>query len=189
MLARKICFGIGITLIANSVSAVGQDQNTEILAVMNRLVLEEVHELREKNRKVRQDPFSLTKSKTVQKDLDLIADQISQLELIETEFERNKKRLRDEFSKYQRHVAENGPPSNKEYGEYLKSSRAKKEVLAGQMRERKKEVLLPHQIKRLNQIAMQVHVRDAGEGTAIVHPDSAKLLGITNEQKLSLIHI
>ncbi|MEM9410944.1 MAG: hypothetical protein AAGA30_07510 [Planctomycetota bacterium] len=155
-----------------------------MIDAVNGLVQEALKERREQNRKARQDPFSLTRSRTVQTDLELVDDQISQLELIQKEFDLEQKILGDKFLEHLRLLEQTGKTLNEEF---LESFKAKKMALIEQTGMRKKKVLLPHQVERLNQIATQIHIRDAGEGAAILHPDSAKFLGINDEQKARIL--
>ena len=61
--------------------------------------------------------------------------------------------------------------------------REKRLALNNEREAKFEEVLLPHQMKRLQEIITQIHVQNAGEAGALIHADYGELLGITSEQR------
>ena len=173
----KFVFALFILL---SVSpAVGQLEDA-----MNKLVKKSLRDRRERDDKSRLSPLSLTKSRLVRADLELVNDQASRLANIQQDFDRERKLLGESFLATLRSFEETGRQLD---DETLSEANRKVQDLKKKTEKQKKEVLLPHQIERLEQIAAQVHIRDAGYGAAIVHPKTAKLLGISDVQKSRII--
>ncbi len=105
----------------------------------------------------------------VQKDLELDQDQITELRKIQDNYQ---KQIRDEIKKAQK---------NKSY-----NSKKWNEISQRLTKERKSAigaVLLPHQSKRLKQIAAQMELKNRGDLNALIGSNLASELGIDDEQK------
>ncbi len=119
------------------------------------------------------DPMSLLNDASVQKDLELVDDQVGQLREMQNEFAREMKEQIGDFSK-----GEINPDRFKNVGELVKRIRE-------QQKSRMEQMLLPHQLERLKQVALQKHMEAAGTAGAL-GGKIAEELGITDEQKVQL---
>ena len=116
------------------------------------------------------DPMSLLSDASVQKDLELVDDQVGQLREMQREFAREMKEQIGDFSK-----GEINPERFKNVGELVKRIREQQKI-------RMEQMLLPHQLERLKQVALQKHMEVAGTAGAL-GGKIAEELGITEEQK------
>ncbi len=117
------------------------------------------------------DPFSLLSDPSVQKDLELVGDQLDQVRSLQNDFAAKLKEKLGDLSK-----GGINPGRFDGIGELVKQSREDQKV-------RMKELLLPHQIDRLKQVALQKHMNSAGTAGALTDSSVAEALGISDEQK------
>jgi hypothetical protein len=116
------------------------------------------------------DPWSMLNNPSVQKDLELVGDQLKQVQDLQSEFaQQMKEQIGD--------IKQGGlsPDRFKGLPELMKKLRE-------QQRERMQSVLLPHQIDRLKQVAFQTHLKQAGAEGALSNEKVKEELGITDEQ-------
>jgi Spy/CpxP family protein refolding chaperone len=118
----------------------------------------------------------LLQEEYIQKELELVADQIEKIKTISTESQAETRKLFEGL----RDLSD-------------EERRAKFQELQGKMTEAREasakkvnEVLLPHQKTRLDQLVVQSSMRFGGLGGALSREDIAKTLNITDEQKTKL---
>ena len=116
------------------------------------------------------DPWNMLNDPSVQKDLELVGDQLNQVQELQAEFARQMKEQIGDISK-----------------EGLNKDRLKElPALLKKLRDRQKEqmesTLLPHQIARLHQVALQTHMKRSGTAGALTSDKVVEELGITSEQ-------
>lgn len=112
------------------------------------------------------DGFSLLGNPSVQKDLELLDDQIKQIREIQ----------REVGTKISQHFKK---------GASLENRRNLRETIKGLMDEQKekiKGVLLEHQQERLKQVALQMRMKTSGTANALSSDHFAETLGLTEEQ-------
>jgi|GEM_PF-6339727 len=120
------------------------------------------------------DPWSMLSMKDVQDDIELVEDQRSQLSSIRREFN---DRIQQEMK------------SMREGGFGSEQGRQMADVFKALQEEQKaavNKVLLPHQIQRLEQVALQSRMKNSGSSGLIADKKLAEELGITDEQKEKL---
>ena len=116
------------------------------------------------------DPWGMLSNPSVQKDLELVGDQLQQVQDLQAEFAQQMKDQIGDISK---------GGLNKDR---LKDLPAMMQKLRDNQRERMEGMLLPHQIARLQQVALQTHMKQAGTAGALTNSKVAEELGITSEQ-------
>lgn len=118
------------------------------------------------------EPFSLLGNPSVQKDLELVGDQLKAVQDLQSEFAKQMQSQLGDLSKG------GFDPSRfagiKELMDKLKAEQKKK----------MEKVLLPHQIDRLRQVALQTHMKQAGTAGALAAIKEE--LGMTDEQAATL---
>jgi hypothetical protein len=116
------------------------------------------------------DPLSMLSNPSVQKDLELVGDQLKQVQDLQSEFA---SQMKDQLGSL---------TSGGFSPEQLKGIPA----LIAKMKEKQKDqlesLLLPHQLERLKQVALQTHMKQAGTAGAIATDQIAGALGISSEQ-------
>lgn len=117
------------------------------------------------------DPWSMLSNPSVQKDLELVGDQLKQVEDMQSDFARQMKEQIGDLSK-----GGFSPDRFKGLGEMIKQLKAEQQ-------EKLEGLLLPHQISRLKQVALQTHMKNAGAAGALGSSQLAEELGITEEQQ------
>ena len=120
----------------------------------------DIRKSRRSREKARPDVFRIMIEKRVMQSIELLSDQIKEFRTIQKEH--SDKIMKLYSSGY---------------------SREKLKTLKSEAESQLEEMLLPHQWDRLQQIVNQIHIHRAGESAAIVHPDNAELLGISDEQR------
>ena len=120
------------------------------------------------------DPFSLLGDPSVQKDLELVGDQLDQVRSLQNDFSRQLKEKIGDLSK-----GGINPERFQGVGDLIKASREEQKV-------KMQELLLPHQIDRLKEVALQKHMNSAGTAGALSNSAVAEALGISDEQKKRL---
>jgi transcriptional regulator with XRE-family HTH domain len=116
------------------------------------------------------DPFSMLGNPSVQKDLELVGDQLKEVQDMQAAFAQEMKDQIGDLSK--------GGISKDRFKD-LPALMAK---LKAQQREKMESMLLPHQIDRLRQVALQTHMKQAGTAGALASEQVAEALGISEEQ-------
>ncbi len=114
------------------------------------------------------DPSQLIMNPQVRKDLELDDDQMKQIRDLQKDFT---KRMQDRLN------FKNGDPNQyKELGKIIQQINKEREEAMG-------AILLPHQSKRLKQIAAQMDMKNRGDANALIGKNMAEELGINDEQK------
>ena len=116
------------------------------------------------------DPWNMLSNPSVQKDLELVGDQLKQVQDLQADFAQQMKDQIGDISK---------GGLNKDR---LKDLPELMKKLRDRQREQMEGMLLPHQIARLQQVAFQTHMKQAGTAGALASDKVAEELGITNEQ-------
>ena len=116
----------------------------------------------------------LIKSKKIGLEIEMVPEQKHKLEQMVSAIEQAQEQARISLVK---------PRSQLIGSETLGSYVQEIAKLKGNLESSVTEILLPQQVERLQQIAFQIHVRNAGEGIALVHPKVVKALDISKEQK------
>ena len=116
------------------------------------------------------DPWGMLSNPSVQKDLELVGDQLKQVQDLQADFARQMKEQIGDISK---------GGLNKDR---LKDLPALMKTLRDRQREQMEGMLLPHQIARLQQVALQTHMKQAGTAGALASEKVMEALGITEEQ-------
>ena len=114
--------------------------------------------------------WDLISNPSVQADLELVDDQQEQIELLKLQMIRESKQLFNETQGAQ------------DYKQFAK----KIGVIKRQYAERLEEVLLPLQIDRMKQIALQMHLKNSGMANAISSSVVAEVLELTDQQVAKL---
>jgi hypothetical protein len=116
----------------------------------------------------------LLRQDAVRKELELLDDQVANLEKLREDI---REMMRDAINRLRegRDPDQPGPPPD---------MRQVFESVQARAQARLNEILLPHQMKRLQQLALQARLR--GGGFAMLSPDVGQQLGITDEQREQL---
>ena len=121
------------------------------------------------------DPWSMINNPSVQKDLELVGDQLKRVQEMQKEHS-------DEMRKQLGDLRKGGSID-------LGNVQNVKEIIDS-LRQRQKEelqqLLLPHQIQRLRQVALQTHMKQAGTAGALANSEVAEQLGLDEDQIKSL---
>lgn len=112
--------------------------------------------------KMRPNIFEVLTDKKVMQEIELLSDQLKGFRKLQAE----------KFAKMQ-----------DLYQGDSSELRQKLKTLESESKSRLEEILLAHQTKRLQQIVTQIHINRAGESAALVHPETAEALGISDEQR------
>lgn len=120
------------------------------------------------------NPWSMVNNPSVQKDLELVGEQLDKVKDLQ----------REHGAEMQKHIGslKNG---SLDLGnlDALKESMAR---LKTRQQEQLKKLLLPHQIERLQQIALQTHMRQSGTANALANKKVVEKLGISEDQVKNL---
>ena len=112
------------------------------------------------------DSFSMLSNPSVQKDLELVEDQIKQIQDIQREFgQRIKEQLKGGIS----------GDKAKQLGEIIRQ-------LKDEQKEQINGILLKHQQDRLQQVALQTQLKNSGTANALGSKNFADALGLTDDQ-------
>lgn len=121
------------------------------------------------------DPFSMLNNPSVQKDLELVDDQVQRIRDINAEFS---KQISEQMKSFQGEGGALDLSRAKELGEMIRK-------LKEQQKSELDNILLPHQQERLKQVSLQMQMQAMGTARTL----SSKLaeeLGISEEQKQRL---
>ena len=116
------------------------------------------------------DPFGMLGNPSVQKDLELVGDQLKEVQDMQATFAQQ---MKDQIGD----ITKGGLSQDR-----LKELPALMAKLKAQQREKMESMLLPHQIDRLRQVALQTHMKQAGTAGALASKQVAEALGISEEQ-------
>ncbi len=116
------------------------------------------------------DPFGMLGNPSVQKDLELVGDQLKEVQDMQATFAQQ---MKDQLGD----ITKGGLSKDR-----LKELPALMEKLKAQQREKMESMLLPHQVERLKQVAFQTHMKQAGTAGALASKKVAEALGISEEQ-------
>ncbi len=120
------------------------------------------------------DAFSLVNNKSVQKEIELVDEQLKQLNDIRNDFSKK-------ISAQLGDLTKGGFDASRTSG--IKELMAK---LKNQQKDQMHNILLPHQLDRLKQIALQVQMKRSGEMATLASKQIAEELGIDDKQKKHL---
>lgn len=117
------------------------------------------------------DAFTLANNEDIQKELELLDDQVEQLNAINKEFS-------EQISEELKGLREGNMnlENPRRLADLIQELEKKK-------RARMQEILLPHQFDRLQQISLQQQMKHRGEAATLMSDQIAEQLGITDEQK------
>ncbi|MDA7879969.1 hypothetical protein OAU26_00015 [Mariniblastus sp.] len=116
------------------------------------------------------DPLSMLSNPSVQKDLELVGDQLKQVQDLQAEFANQ---MKDQL----------GSLTNGGFSpEQMKGIPALIAKIKEKQKDQLESLLLPHQLERLKQVALQTHMKQAGTAGALATDQVADALGITSEQ-------
>lgn len=120
------------------------------------------------------DPFAMLSNPSVQKDIELVGDQLKKVQELQSNFAQ---RMKDEIGD----LSKGGLGADRFKGipDLMKRLREEQQT-------EMESLLLPHQIDRLKQVALQTHMKRAGAASALVSEALANELGITDAQKEKL---
>ncbi|MCP4478572.1 MAG: DUF1682 domain-containing protein [Planctomycetaceae bacterium] len=116
------------------------------------------------------DPFSMLSNPSVQKDLELVGDQLKQVQDLQAEFA---EQMQEQLGSL---------TSGGFSAEQMKGIPALIAKIKEKQKDQLKGLLLPHQLERLKQVALQTHMKQAGTAGALASDQVANALGITSEQ-------
>lgn len=118
-----------------------------------------------------QDIFSLANNLGVQKEIELVDDQMQQIRQINEDFSKK-------ISEQVKELTSGGmnPEKGKDLSKLIKE-------LNEQKKSAMESVLLPHQFDRLRQISLQQQMKYQGEASTLADEKIAEALGLTDEQK------
>ncbi|MEL7498691.1 MAG: hypothetical protein AAFN77_13875 [Planctomycetota bacterium] len=116
------------------------------------------------------NPWSMINNPSVQKDLELVGDQLDKVKELQQQHNQE----------IQKHLGDirGGSLDLKNIGG-LKESMSR---LRAEQEEQLRKLLLPHQIDRLKQIALQTHMKQSGTANALINKKVAEELDISEEQ-------
>jgi len=113
--------------------------------------------------------WDLIGNPSVQADLEMVDDQMKRVEQLRQQMVGESKQLYSEKGAH-------------DYDQFVKDIG----VVKRQYVERLEEVLLPLQIERMKQIALQIHLKRSGMANAITSPVVAEVLGLSDQQVAKL---
>ena len=117
------------------------------------------------------DPWSMINNPSVQKDLELVGDQLDKV--------RDLQKRQGEEMKEQLGMMQKGGSFDLGNVEEFKSNMQR---MREQHQSELQKLLLPHQVDRLHQIALQTHMRSAGTAGALSNSKVAEALDLSDDQ-------
>lgn len=117
------------------------------------------------------DPFSMLSMGDIQKDIELVPEQRDQLKELDEAFA---KRMKEQLAEMR--AGGFAPDRSKAIGETMKKMAEEKQAAV-------RQILLPHQIDRLQQISLQSRMKNSGASGVLADKKLAEELGITEEQQ------
>lgn len=120
--------------------------------------------------------FSLAQNRGVQKEIELVEEQLDQLQAINKEFS---SRIQEQMELIQGSKGNFDIGNAKKFAELIKSLSDEKDA-------RMEEVFLPHQLERLKQISRQTHMKNRGDQVIFSNQEVIDALGLSEEQQQKL---
>jgi hypothetical protein len=117
------------------------------------------------------DPWSMLSNPSVLKDLELVGEQKDKVTELQQKFQREMQAKIGDLSK-----GGINPDRFKGIDKLMKQ-------LKDEQKSEMEKLLLPHQIDRLRQVALQTHMKQAGTAGALVSEKVAEALSISDDQK------
>jgi hypothetical protein len=117
------------------------------------------------------DPWSIVNMPQIQDELDLVDSQKQQLQDLQKEFS-------EQMSKNMQSFTKDG--FSKEHAKAMRDVIAEMQET---MKSKMGDILLPHQMDRLNQVSVQMEMKNRGDAKALMGKRIAEALGIDDEQK------
>ena len=117
------------------------------------------------------DPWSIVNNPQIQQELELVDEQKQQLRDLQKEYQKQLSERMQEFTK-----GGFDPESGKRIKDLFSEMRDTMQTRMG-------DILLPHQMDRLNQVSVQMEMRNRGDANALMGKRLAEMLGIDEEQK------
>lgn len=117
------------------------------------------------------DPWSMINDPSVQKDLELVGDQLDKVRDLQ-------KRQGEEMKEQLGMMRKGGSFDLGNMEEFKENMKRMREQHQSDL----KQLLLPHQIDRLHQIALQTHMRSAGTAGALSNSKVAEALDLSDDQ-------
>ena len=112
------------------------------------------------------DKFSMLQNPSIQKEIELVDEQVQQIREIQREFgQKIKEQLKGGIS----------GEKAKNLGELIRK-------LKEEQKEKMNDVLLEHQQERLNQVSLQTQLRNSGTANALATANFKEALGLSDEQ-------
>ncbi|MEM9411797.1 MAG: hypothetical protein AAGA30_11830 [Planctomycetota bacterium] len=178
MFCKKLTCFLGAILLSCSQFVFCQELDLE--ATVQKLVQKKRENIAIAKAQSRPDLYSLMKDEVVRNEVGLSDDQLAKLEEIDLDFDQVKADIGRDFFNQLRELGEAGTPVSSRITDGFE---AELESIHQESTTLKGTVLSPGQIKRLKEIATQVHVRRAGYAAAMTHPESAKTLRLSEDQQ------
>lgn len=122
------------------------------------------------------DIFSLAQNNGVQKEIELVDEQLDQLKQINEDFS---KRIQDQMKAIRDDKGNFDIGRAKDLSEMIRNLNEEKNS-------RMQEVFLPHQFDRLKQISLQTHMKRSGESSMLTNQEVVEALGLTEKQQKKL---
>ncbi len=116
------------------------------------------------------DVLSMLSNPRVQKELELVADQQRQLQELQSNVAKRINELR----------SGRAPDLPKDDGQAREAAIQKER---DEQKRKMREILLPHQLDRLNQVSLQMRMKGQGDMESLTGQELAEALGISDEQK------
>lgn len=120
------------------------------------------------------DPFSLLSNKNVQSELNLVDEQVQQLRDVQKKFS---ERMREVTAE----MRGDGGKFNLDQ-DMIKKLREVSQEIKEQKKDEMEGLLLPEQLDRLNQVSLQMKMKQQGTVNALGSKEVAEALGLTKEQ-------
>ena len=122
------------------------------------------------------DIFGLAQNRGVQKEIELVDEQVAQLKEINSDFS---KRIQDQMKSLRNNDGNFDLAKAKGLSEMIQNLNKEKNA-------RMQDVFLPHQFDRLRQISLQTQMKRSGESSMLSNKDVIEALGLTEEQQKNL---
>lgn len=119
------------------------------------------------------DVFSLAQNRGVQKEIELVDEQLQQLKKINEDFS---KRIQEQMQSIQDNKGNFDIKNAKKLAELIKQ-------LGDEKNSKMEEVFLPHQLERLKQISIQTQMKRSGEQALFSNRDVIEALDLSKEQQ------
>ncbi len=129
------------------------------------------------------DIFFLATNEAVRKEIELVDDQVKRISQIEKDFSARINKGLKEFSRKL-------PQGDNRFAGFTPDLAADIQTFVDRLqtekRQKMEDVLLPHQVQRLREMALQIHMDRSGEVAALSSPQVVEELGISEEQQKRL---